>query len=712
MRWFLNLKMKTKMIAGFGVVMLMILIAGMISISILEDVFRFTDVKVVKALKAADGIMESRIVSLQTVWGVWEAANKYDDAQRSKAVERLETGDKRFNETMDMLRESGFVSDSALTEISNKYGKLLAIGKEASDLVLVKRSKMEELDSLTTKLMNALGKARKTSAIADVVSYSMTLNDYAFTLDETSKTFAIMLAQNIKESVSSRGSIGKIRDSLFNTGNRLTEITDKTGSLFRDFELRAEELDVLLEGVEEGTIEQEGADNYTRRIVDELRSLVMQKKQMSIVLLITGLLVGLSVSFFISNMISKPLVQLEEVTLAVVEGDISKSVKAVSEDEIGNMSRALNSVSTTLGALSGELNQIITAVGKGNLRFRGDVAGFKGVYYELIKGVNSLVEILENSVCKVSSNMGALQQSTINLHNLAGDMDESAANIAGDISSVASSAEQMSVDMSDVSTMAEQSTQSLNMVATATEEMTATVSEIAQSAERARQVTINAVSSVETASSSVDDLDIAADEINKVIETIVEIAEQTKLLALNATIEAARAGEAGKGFAVVANEVKELAKQTNSATIDIRAKIEAMQTSTSATVSEIGNISNVINNVNDIVNNIATAVEEQSVTTKEIASNINQASMSTHDMTKNVSHAANVAKEIAANISNINTEIGKIKNSSSGLISSTSLLSDTGNNLKALVDKFQVSESLESGTEEDHSSDLSFRKTG
>ena len=120
----------------------------------------------------------------------------------------------------------------------------------------------------------------------------------------------------------------------------------------------------------------------------------------------------------------------------------------------------------------------------------------------------------------------------------------------------------------------------------------------------------------------------AADEIGKVIEVIQDIAEQTNLLALNATIEAARAGEAGKGFAVVASEVKDLAKQTATATDDIRKRIEGIQSiDRRRGRAPSARSPAVIGNVNDVARTIAAAVEEQSITTREISQNVSQAAL-------------------------------------------------------------------------------------
>jgi methyl-accepting chemotaxis protein len=100
----------------------------------------------------------------------------------------------------------------------------------------------------------------------------------------------------------------------------------------------------------------------------------------------------------------------------------------------------------------------------------------------------------------------------------------------------------------------------------------------------------------------------------------------------------------------VATEVKDLARQSTEATEDIRKKIEGMQRSTGEAVEVIGQISQVIQQVNGVSRTIAAAVEEQSVATKEIAKNLAEAATSVTTVSRNVAESAGVGKEIARNI--------------------------------------------------------------
>ena len=209
---------------------------------------------------------------------------------------------------------------------------------------------------------------------------------------------------------------------------------------------------------------------------------------------------------------------------------------------------------------------------------------------------------------------------------------------------MAGNAEETATQANVVSAASEEVSMNVSVVATGSEEMLASIREISKSANESARVAKNAVNVAEITNQTIAKLGESSIEIGKVIKVITSIAQQTNLLALNATIEAARAGEAGKGFAVVANEVKELAKETAKATEEIGQKIEAIQTDTKGAVQAIAEISVIINQINDISNTIASAVEEQTATTNEIGRNITEAAKGAGEIAKNISGVASAAQ--------------------------------------------------------------------
>lgn len=128
------------------------------------------------------------------------------------------------------------------------------------------------------------------------------------------------------------------------------------------------------------------------------------------------------------------------------------------------------------------------------------------------------------------------------------------------------------------------------------------------------------------ASLNVDRLRESSAAIGNVVNLIAQIARQTTLLALNSTIEAARAGTAGRGFAVVATEVKALAVQTQNATEEISKKIDALQKDAAGSVDAVHRISQAIEAIRPVFENVNGAVAEQNETTSEISDNAATAS--------------------------------------------------------------------------------------
>jgi methyl-accepting chemotaxis protein len=258
------------------------------------------------------------------------------------------------------------------------------------------------------------------------------------------------------------------------------------------------------------------------------------------------------------------------------------------------------------------------AEGEGDLTKRLELRS-KDEIGELGKWFNVFIEKLQGIISNIAGNSENLNSSSGDLLNISKEMSEGAEKMFSKANTVATATEEMSSNMTSVAAAVEESATNINMVSAAAEEMTSTINEISENTNKTRTTSNLAVSRTKKASENIGNLSKAAKDIGKVVETITDISEQTNLLALNATIEAARAGEAGKGFAVVASEIKTLAKQTADATLEIKGKINGVQNSTLETVSEIKEIALAINSVNEMIDTVAGAVEEQSITTKEIA---------------------------------------------------------------------------------------------
>ncbi len=283
---------------------------------------------------------------------------------------------------------------------------------------------------------------------------------------------------------------------------------------------------------------------------------------------------------------------------------------------------------------------------------------------------------------KLGNVVGNLNSSAQGLSSTAEQLTNGASEATNLSTSVSAAAEEMSANMNGVSASTEQVTANVRSVAAAIEEMTASIAEVAQNAERAAGVAQEASQLTETSSAKIGQLGLAATEIGKVIEVIQDIAEQTNLLALNATIEAARAGDAGKGFAVVATEVKELAKQTATATDDIRSRIEAIQAATNEAVHAMGEIEAVIRNVNDVSRTIASAVEEQRITTTEISRNVAETTQAVDTVSRSIAESATASREITLNMT-------KVDQASRQTSVGASSAKDAGEELLALANDLQ-----------------------
>jgi methyl-accepting chemotaxis protein len=296
--------------------------------------------------------------------------------------------------------------------------------------------------------------------------------------------------------------------------------------------------------------------------------------------------------------------------------------------------RAVRRLRLTLGGEPEYAAQIINDIAQGNLTDNIHVNAENSILAALKLLSAHLNTITLNSKQAASELLTASEQllKTANLNEQLISQQKIATEQG------ASSIQQMSETVHDV---AAHTTDAADMAQLAISEFTAGQAEVTKT-----QSSINALASkVADASTVINNLSDDSRQIGSVLEVIQGIAEQTNLLALNAAIEAARAGEQGRGFAVVADEVRNLARRTQDSTREIQAVIEKMQNSTGKAVSvmadgqaqaqtsveqarKAGESLNAINQsvqrISDMNTQIATAAEEQAVVANEINQNFNQ----------------------------------------------------------------------------------------
>jgi methyl-accepting chemotaxis protein len=342
----------------------------------------------------------------------------------------------------------------------------------------------------------------------------------------------------------------------------------------------------------------------------------------------------------------------------LANGDLSATVeKASSDDQIHEWLMLLKN---NISGLAEDVNVLAQAAVNGRLGARAEAARHRGEFRKIVEGFNRTLDTVVEPLKVAASQASALASSAEELTAVSSQM--------------ASNAEETATQANVVSAASEQVSKNVSVVATGSEQMQTSIREISKSANESAKVAKAAVGVAESTNNTIAKLGESSVEIGKVIKVITSIAQQTNLLALNATIEAARAGEAGKGFAVVANEVKELAKETAKATEEIGQKIDAIQSDTKGAVQAIAEISAIINQINDISNNIASAVEEQTVTTNEIGRNVGEAAKGTGEIAKNIGGVAVAAENTTRGA----TDMQKAAQSLSGMAAQ----------LQGLVSKF------------------------
>ena len=356
------------------------------------------------------------------------------------------------------------------------------------------------------------------------------------------------------------------------------------------------------------------------------------------------------------------------------QGDLTEDARRLPGSR-AVLNEAMDAAKASLLSINTEIKQLAQAAAAGDFSARGDVARFKYDFAVMVADLNSMMEVSDRNLGKLSQLLGAVADGDLTarmdgeFHGVFARLRDDATvqrltDIVGRIKhstlTINTAASEIAAGNQDLSQRTEQQAANLEETAASMEELTSTVKQNAEHARQANQLAIGAAdvashggSVVGQVVTTMSGIETSSKKIAEIISVIDGIAFQTNILALNAAVEAARAGEQGRGFAVVASEVRTLAQRSAGAAKEIKGLIDdsvskvaegsALVHQAGTTMSEI--VSSV-QRVTDIMSEISAASQEQSAGIEQVNQTVTQMDEATQQNAALVEEATAAARSM------------------------------------------------------------------
>jgi len=644
-----NLKVRSKISAGFGLLVALLGVVGALSVYSLTSIGASFDVfaRRTVTLTLAEEI-DRDFVNVRRHAGDFALTGNAEEAKRAEDdAKKVKAGiDRSLASTRDPERRKLFQEIAALADTYMKdFGQVRELKKDEAAMV------NGVLDPTGLKLRENL------AALAAAAARASDSNAQLLALGSLEALMVARLDATKALARDDEASMKKAEASLahFQQGLKGLEAVTKSAELKPLFDeikqlsghylggfKRAAEIQNRLEKLMHGEMRELGrkiahdaetivhdVQDDQKRGGDELHALMSTSMTASVAMVGTGLGLGVLLAWLIGRVIAQPVVAMTGVMQTLSSGNLQVDIPARErKDEIGEMAKSVQVFKESMIEAE-RLRAEQQAEQQRQLdrakTIEASVAGFEKVIAEVVDTVSSASTELQSTA-----------------------------------QAMAATAEETTRQATTVAAASEQATANVQTVASATEELSASVREIGQQVSQSSRMTAEAVSQANQSNEQVQGLTGAAAKIGDVVKIIADIAGQTNLLALNATIEAARAGDAGKGFAVVASEVKALANQTARATEEIAAQVKAIQEATQTSAESIQGITETIGRVNETATTIASAVEEQGAATQEIARNVTEAARGTQEVSSNIGGVSEAASQTGAAASQVLASAGEL----------------------------------------------------